>query len=292
VSGVRISYAEGCSVNNADESRIAEAADLARRANVAIVVVGTDLSISDEGRDRRDIGLPGAQEKLVREVFKANPRTVVVLVTGQRLAVNWLQDHVPGIICAWYDGQSQGTAITEALFGDYNPGGRLTTTWYRNLDGIPPLDQYALRDGGRTYWYFEGPVLYPFGFGLSYTTFAYGGLKLSRSSAAAGSRIDVSLTVTNTGRRAGDEVVQLYVHNNDTREKLPRKKLVGFARVSLKPGEKTTVTLPLRIDGEMLGYWDAARHAFTLNPGVIDIMVGGSSEDVRLQGKLRVTGGR
>ena len=292
VSGVRISYAEGCSVNNADESRIAEAADLARRANVAIVVVGTDLSISDEGRDRRDIGLPGAQEKLVREVYKANPRTVVVLVTGQRLAVNWLQDHVPGIICAWYDGQSQGTAIDEVLFGDYNPGGRLTTTWYKSLDGIPPLDRYALREGRRTYWYYEGPVLYPFGFGLSYTSFAYSGLKLSRASAEAGSRIDVSLTVTNTGRRAGDEVVQLYIHNNDTREKLPRKKLVGFARVSLKPGEKTTVTLPLRIDGEMLGYWDAARHAFTLNPGAIDIMVGGSSEDVRLQGKLQVTGGR
>ena len=289
--GVRVDYAAGCAVRGADESGIPVcAAALAKGADVAVVVVGTDLSISNEDRDRSDINLPGVQEKLVQAVFQANPRTVVVLVNGPRLAINWTQANVPGILCAWYDGECQGTAISNVLFGDYNPGGRLTTTWYKDLEGIPSIDQYSLRDGNRTYWYFSGEPLYPFGYGLSYTAFAYSGLKLSQASAAAGAKVQVSLTLANTGARDGEEVVQLYVHNNDPAEKLPQKKLVGFKRVALKAGAKTTVVIPLTVDGETLGYWDAKAHAFRLNPAVIDLMVGSSSQDIRLKGQLQVTG--
>jgi beta-glucosidase len=298
VSGVSIRYAEGCAVGGSDEADIAAAADLARRSDVALVVVGTDLQVSDEGRDRRDIGLPGVQEKLVRAVYQANPKTVVVLVNGQRLAINWIQENVPGILCAWYDGQAQGTAIADALFGDVNPGAKLTTTWFKGLEGIPKIDDYNLRpaaspsaSGGRTYWYFTGPVLYPFGHGLSYTSFAYSDLRLV-GSAAVGSTIDISLSVANSGKREGDEVVQLYIHNNDPKEKLPQKKLVGFKRVTLKPGGKTKVVFSLAVTGESLGYWNAAAHAFTLNPGAIDVMVGSSSADIRLKGKLTVTAGK
>jgi beta-glucosidase len=288
-AAVRIDYAEGCGVSGFDESGISAAAALAKGADIAIVVVGTDLSVSNEERDRESIGLPGVQEELVQAVFKANPRTIVVLVTGPRLAIPWLQDNVPGILCAWYDGQSQGTAIADVLFGDFNPGGKLTTTWYRDLEGIPPIDQYDLRGGNRTYWYFPGPVLYPFGHGLSYTTFQYSGLKLPAGPVAAGSKIQVSLEVANTGKRDGDEVVQLYVHNNDPAEKLPIKKLVGFKRVTVKAGAKTTVVIPLAVDGETMGYWDGSAHAFRLNPAAIDVMVGSSSADIRLKGKLQVT---
>ncbi len=289
--GVFIDYAEGCTVNGRDESGIAAAAALAKKADAAVVVVGTDLSVSNEERDRRTIGLPGVQEKLVQAVFAANPKTVVVLVTGPRLEINWIQENVPGIMCAWYDGQSQGTAIADVLFGDYNPGGKLTTTWYRTLDDIPPIYKYDVREGDRTYWYYKGKPLYPFGYGLSYTTFSYSGLRLSRTSAAAGAAVKVRLTLANTGKRDGDEVVQLYIRNNDPTVKLPQKKLVGFQRVTLKAGQKKTVTIPLTVNGETLGYWDAKAHAFRLNRASIDVMVGGSSEDIRLKGKLRVTAG-
>jgi beta-glucosidase len=290
-SSVRVDYAEGCSVSGNDESGIDAAAALAKKADVAVLVIGTDLHVADEERDRASIALPGVQEKLAQAVLKANPKTVVVLVNGPRLAINWVQGNVPGILCAWYDGQSQGTAIAEALFGDCNPGGKLTTTWFKGLDDVPAIDQYSLRDG-RTYWYYGGQALYPFGFGLSYTTFQYSGLKLSQSAAAAGAKIEVSLTLANTGKRDGDEVVQLYIHNNDPTEKLPVKKLVGFTRVTLKAGKTTTVVIPLKIDGETLGYWDAPAHSFRLNPAAIDILVGSSSQDIRLKGKLTVTSGK
>ncbi|MBN2352982.1 MAG: glycoside hydrolase family 3 C-terminal domain-containing protein [Spirochaetales bacterium] len=289
--GVVVDYVEGCTVGGRDESGIAAAAALAEKADAAVVVVGTDLTVSDEERDRSNIGLPGVQEKLVQAVYAANPKTVVVLVNGPRLEINWIQENAPGILCAWYGGQSQGAAIADVLFGDYNPGGKLTTTWYKTLDDVPAIYKYDVREGNRTYWYYEGEPLYPFGHGLSYTTFAYSGLKLSARAAKAGAAVKVSLTLANTGTREGDEVVQLYIRNNDPAEKLPKKKLVGFERVTLKAGQKKTVTIPLAVNGETLGYWDASAHAFRLNPAAIDVMVGSSSGDIRLTGKLRVTSG-
>ena len=161
-----------------------------------------------EGRDRESLTL--AQEQLVKQVYAVNPKTVVILVSSFPFAINWSQAHVPAILHMTHASQDEGTALAKVLFGDYNPGGHLTTTWPKSLDQLPPMMDYNIRDG-RTYMYFKGEPLYPFGFGLSYTTFRYSNLKTSTPSAAADGTVTVSVDVTNTGARTGDAVVQLYV---------------------------------------------------------------------------------
>lgn len=237
-----------------------------------------------ENHDRKSIDL--AQEDLIREVYKANPKTVVVLVSGFPYAINWTQQNVPAILHTSHSGQEEGTAIADVLFGDYNPAGRLIETWPKSVDQLPPMMDYNIRHG-RTYMYFRGEPLYPFGFGLSYTTFEYSKLRLSSATLPHDSRLTVSLDVTNTGAKDGDEVVQLYVRHLGSKVDRPLKELKGFERVHLARGETRTVSIPL--EAQALAYWNEAKNTFEVEQEPVELMVGSSSADVKLHQRVNVT---
>ena len=253
-----------------------EAGKAVRECETVVAVLGINKSIEREGQDRYDIQLPADQMEFLQEIYKVNPNIVVVLVAGSSLAVNWMDEHVPAIVNAWYPGESGGKAVAEVLFGDYNPGGRLPLTYYRSLDELPPFDDYDITKG-RTYKYFKGDVLYPFGYGLSYTTFKYSNLQVADGE----EEINVSFQLKNSGKYAGDEVAQVYVKLPERDEIMPIKELKGFERVTLKSGENKKVTLKLRKD--LLRYWDEAKDKFVCPSGDYTIMVGASSADIRLQ---------
>ena len=285
-SDVTVNYQQGCPVTGDEEpSAIAAAADLARSSDIAIVFVGTSQDVLREEMDRPDWNLPGAQDALIRAVFTANPKTIVVLVTAGPVAVDWAQENVPAILTAFYDGQEQGTAIADALFGDSNPGGKLTTTWYTGAATLPPIGDYDLRKG-RTYLYYQGTPLYPFGHGLSYTTFSYAKLQVTPTLMAPTDSATISVDVRNTGSRAGDEVVQFYAHDAFASVPRPIKELRGFQRIHLDPGQSQTVTFTLA--AKDLAFWDVTRHAWRVEDGVFDLDVGASSADSRAQGSLVV----
>ncbi|HJS24894.1 MAG TPA: glycoside hydrolase family 3 C-terminal domain-containing protein, partial [Pyrinomonadaceae bacterium] len=191
------------------------------------------------GGDRTDLSLPKPQEALLKAVVATGKPVVVVLLSGSALAVNWANQNAPAILHAWYPGGEGGTAVADVLFGDYNPAGRLPVTFYKSVDQLPPFTDYSM--AGRTYRYFKGDPLYPFGFGLSYTKFAYSKLKFSKS-VKAGEPIKVTFDVKNTGDRDGDEVVQLYLTDVAASAPVPIRALVGFDRISLKTGEKRSMT--------------------------------------------------
>ena len=242
-------------------------------ADVAVAVLGINKSIEREGQDRYDIQLPADQREFIQEIYKLNPNTIVVLVAGSSLAINWIDEHVPAIVNAWYPGEQGGTAVAEVLFGKYNPAGRLPLTYYKSLDALPPFDDYDITKG-RTYQYFTGECLYPFGYGLSYTTFDYKDIRVEDK----GDSVEVSFRVKNAGKMAGDEVSQLYVKTPEAGG--PIKQLKGFARTHLKKGETRTVTITVR--KESLRNWDAAQGKFIVPTGSYRFMVGASSADIRL----------
>jgi beta-glucosidase len=186
---------------------------------------------------------------------------------------------VPAILHITHAAQEQGTAIADALFGDYNPGGRTVQTWPKSLDQLPPIEDYDLRHG-RTYLYFKGEPLYPFGYGLSYTTFSYSSLKLSSPNIPRNGAIDVSVQVKNTGKRAGEEVIQLYARYPKSAVERPLKELKGFQRVKLAAGETKTVRIPL--DAASLAWWNAGQSGWEVESGPVEIMVGSSSADLGL----------
>jgi beta-glucosidase len=277
-------------VTGRGESRaksIEQAADAARGADVAIVFVGTDQTVEQEGRDRRSLGLPGEQLKLVQAVAAVNPRTVVVLQSAGPLTVPWVKENIPAVLQAWWGGEEGGTAIANVLFGEVNPAGRLPHTVYASEEQVPPLDQYDI-DGGFTYMYLKGEPLYAFGHGLSYTTFEYARLHLPDEPLEAGGELAVKVDVKNTGDRAGDEVVQLYVTKLESKLTRPRHQLRGFQRIHLKPGETRTVTFTLPVS--KLACYDEAGHAFVVEPGQYEMQVGSSSADIRTRGRIRVAG--
>ncbi len=283
-----VCYALGCGVTDAiNQAEIDKAVAFAKKSDVAVVVCGTDLSVADESLDRTSINLPGAQEQLIKAVYHANPRTILVLVTGASLSVNWAQDSIPAILCAWYDGQSQGTAIADVIFGDYNPGGKLTTTWYKSVTDLPSMADYDIKHN-RTYMYFNRIPLYPFGYGLSYTAFSYHNLTLSSNSLSPGQSITLSADITNTGEVAGDEIVQLYVHVNSSSVKRPVKELRGFSRVEIQADSTKTVTFEL--NHEDLQYYDEDTRVFSVEDGDVEILIGSSSQDIRLDSQIVVTG--
>ena len=225
----------------------------ARMADVVVMVMGINPSVEGEemdvqaagfrGGDRTDISLPQRQEDLIKEVHALGKPVVLVLLGGSALAVNWADAHVGAILQAWYPGQEGGTAIADVLFGDYNPAGRLPVTFYKSVAQLPPFDDYRMQ--GRTYRYFRGEPLYPFGHGLSYTKFEYDHLKLSATKIKAGEELTVSAEVRNTGERAGDEVVQLYLTDVASSFPVPIRSLAGFSRVRLNPGEQRRVSFTL-----------------------------------------------
>jgi beta-glucosidase len=287
-TAVSVQYEKGAGFTEpGDASAISRAAELARKSDVALLFLGTNLQVEAEGRDRRDLNLPGAQEQLLEAVFAANSKTVLVLMNAGPLAVTWANDHLPAILDAWYPGEAGGTAIARALFGDDNPGGHLPYTVYANLDGVPPQNEYDVSKG-YTYLYFKGLPLYPFGHGLSYTRFDYSHLRVSAKSIPSTGRVDVSFDIKNTGERGGSDVAQLYTHQQRSAVAQPIKSLRAFERVTLQPGEVRHLhfTLP----ASQLAFWDIHSKSFAVEPGMFNLMVGASSEDIRLREHLSITG--
>jgi beta-glucosidase len=299
LQGIREKVGPNVHVEYAKDDEDGAASKAARAADVAVVVVGNhptcdagweQCPVPSDGKeavDRRSITLE--QEELVRRVYAANPNTVVVLKSSFPYAVNWTQANVHAILHLTHSSQEEGHGLADVLFGDYDPAGRLVQTWPASIEQLPPMMDYDIRHG-RTYMYFKAAPLYPFGHGLSYTTFAYSNLRAAAVHRSPTSPVVVSVDVKNIGRRAGEEVVQLYVKHLDSKVERPLKELKGFARVALRPGETKTVQLTLK--QEQLAYWDAARHRFTVEDGRVLIMVGSSSADIRLEKAVRVVGRR
>jgi beta-glucosidase len=267
------------------EEELRKATEAAKKADVAIVYVGTTLEVEAEGRDRTALSLPGNQEELVRAVLTANPRTVVVELNAGPLTIPWIKQHVPAILEAWWAGEEGGNAIADVIFGDVNPGGRLPQTVYASENQVPPQDEYDVTKGF-TYMYLNGEPLFPFGHGLSYTQFKYSKLQVASKQIPTNGKVTVSVDVKNTGKREGDEVVQLYVRDVKCSVKRPTKELRGFERISLKPGEQRTVTFT--VPGEQLAFYDEKTHGFVVEPGAFEFMVGSSSADIRLKSPIDV----
>lgn len=253
-----------------------EAGKAARNSDMTIAVLGINKSIEREGQDRNDISLPKDQEEFIKEIYKINPNTIVVLVAGSSLAINWINDSIPAIVNAWYPGEQGGTAVAEVLFGDYNPAGRLPLTYYKSLDQLPPFDDYDVTKG-RTYQYFKEKPLYPFGYGLSYTKFAYKKLNIEEKD----NYFNVSFDIQNVGKQDGDEVAQLYIKLPDSGTIMPIKQLKGFERNRIAKGKIQKIEM--KLDKKDLRYWDEKSKQFVIPKGKYIFMIGASSEDIRLQ---------
>jgi beta-glucosidase len=274
-----------------------EALDAARDAEAVIFVGGLTGDVEGEemevsypgfaGGDRTDLRLPKPQQRLLEALHATGKPVVLVLTTGSAIAVDWAKQNLPAILVAWYPGQRGGSAVADVLFGDANPAGRLPVTFYKADEKLPAFDDYAMR--GRTYRYFGGEPLYPFGHGLSYTDFAYSELKLDRSNAGKNDQVRISLKVKNSGARAGDEVVQLYLHPIKPQRERAIRELRGFQRVSLQPGEERTVSFVVTPAAD-LRHYDDQRDAYAVDPGEYEVQVGASSTDIRLSQGFRVTG--
>jgi beta-glucosidase len=260
-----------------EQGTIAGAAELARGADVAIVCIGTDQSVEHEGRDRKTLGLTGAQEELVKAVLATNPRTIVVQMTAGPLTVPWLKEHAPAMLQAWWGGEEGGHALADVLFGDTNPAGRLPHTVYASEEQVPTQDEYDISKGF-TYMYVKGEPLYPFGHGLGYTTFEYSDIK------ASGTPLVVTAMVKNTGSRAGDEVAQLYLVPPKSDAVRPRLMLRGFQRMTLQPGESQEVRFT--VPEEKLAFWNTEVKRFDVQRGDWGVRVGASSSDIRLRGNF------
>jgi beta-glucosidase len=231
----------------------AEALKAAKEVDTVVLVLGLSSKLEGEemtvrepgflGGDRTDIKLPARQEALLQAVAATGKPIVLVLLSGSALAVNWADTHVAAIVQAWYPGEEGGAAIADVLFGDYNPAGRLPMTFYKSLDQLPPFESYAM--DGRTYRFFNGQPLYPFGHGLSYTKFTYSGFSVSSPRVSPGDSVTVSATVENSGSRSGDEVVQLYLTDVQASVRMPIRSLAGIERVHLQPGERRVVSFTI-----------------------------------------------
>ncbi len=296
-SGVKVLYARGSGIMETDnpDASLAEAVAAAKQADVAILFVGTNQLLEREGLDREFLNLPPVQIALVRQVMNANPKTVIVLLNGGPISL--APPYAGGgqrpnaqrystVLDMFWAGEEGGTAIADVLFGDYNPAGRMPYTVYGSERSLPPMTEYDISKGF-TYMYIKDKPVFAFGRGLSYTTFDYSNLALSSSSIAGDGSVKVSVDVQNSGSRAGEEVVQLYVHSNDASATEPHEQMQGFERINLAPGEKKTVTFALPI--EQLSSWDINKRAYAIHPGAYDVLVGSASDDIRAKGSLTVT---
>lgn len=294
--GVTVTYAQGCEITSDDESGFVEAVSIARSATVAIVVVGDKAGLTDEcttgeARDRASLGLLGAQDRLVQAIVETGTPAVVVLVSGRPVSMPWIAEHAPAIIEAWLPGEEGAQAVADVLFGDYNPAGRLPITVPRTVGQVPT--HYSHKpSGGRSHW--KGPYvdesnlpLYAFGYGLSYSRFEYGDLQCSRTTIGVHDTLEVSCTIANVGDRAGEEVVQLYVHDREASVTRPVLELRGFSRLHVEPGERKRVVFTL--SAHQLGFYNRDM-AYVVEPGDIELYVGASSDDIRLTGKFTIIG--
>jgi beta-glucosidase len=292
IKAIRLGYLAPVAADAIDR-----AADLAARSDVALLFVGLNADWEGEGIDRPDMELVGDQVELIERVAAANPNTVVVLQTGSPITMPWL-DRVPAVLQAWYPGQECGNAIADVLFGAVNPSGKLPQTFPVRLEDNPAYINYP-GDNGRVrygegiyvgYRYYEKKrvaPLFPFGFGLSYTDFAYANLSLNTDTFSTDQHLTVTIDVTNTGDRAGQEVVQLYVRDAASRVSRPDKELKAFAKLSLVPGEMKTASFAL--DRQSLAFWDDADHTWLAEAGDFDLLIGSSSADIRARAPFRLT---
>ena len=295
LEGIRKAVGPGVPVHHATNNDFSDALRIARESDVCIVCTGnhptgdagwaevTLASYGKEAVDRRLLELE--YEKDIQRIFQANPRTVVVLISSFPYAIVWTQENVPAIVHLTHGGQELGHALADVLFGAYNPAGRLVQTWPRSIDQLPPMMDYDIRHG-RTHLYFEGEPLYPFGFGLSYTSFRYRDLRTSADSMAKDGSITVTVEIENDGERSGEEVVQMYVRYRSSAVTRPRKELKGFRRVLVDRGEVKSVAMTLAAAD--LAYWDVARQCFTIESGEIEVMVGRSSAQIELSKVVRI----
>jgi len=274
-------------IEETDEALMARAIDLAKTVDQVVLVMGTNRFVSNEEADAEDLNWPGMQGELIKKVYEANPNVILVTVKGFQIKLNWEDENLPAIVEAWYAGQEQGHAIADVLFGDYNPGGRLPVTYYKTEDHLPHIGDYDITKG-RTYWFFDKEPLYPFGYGLSYTTFKYSNLTVNAKefSNAKDMEILVSLDVSNTGQVGGDEVVQLYVKDIESSVIQPEKELREFKRISIAAGETKTVQLQLSYDD--FTFWNENTGDFDIEEGKFEIQVGGSSQDIRLSERIEI----
>ncbi|WP_418214670.1 glycoside hydrolase family 3 N-terminal domain-containing protein [Bacteroides difficilis] len=278
-----------------EQEEIEKAVSQTKQADVAVVVLGGGQRTCGENKSRSSLALPGRQLDLLKAVVATGKPVVLVLINGRPLSINWADKFVPAILEAWYPGSKGGKAVADVLFGDYNPGGKLTVTFPKTVGQIPfnfPCKPSSQIDGGKNPG-LNGNMsrvngaLYPFGFGLSYTTFEYSDLKISPAIITPNQKTYVTCKVTNTGKRAGDEVVQLYVRDVLSSVTTYEKNLAGFERVHLKPGETKEITFP--IDRKALELLNADMH-WVVEPGEFTLMIGASSTDIRLNGTLTVSG--
>ena len=276
-------------------SPYAEAVEVAKQSDAVVLVLGLSSQLEGEemtvhepgflGGDRTDINLPARQQGLLEAVAATGKPVVLVLLNGSALAVNWADEHVSAIVEAWYPGEEGGTALADVLFGDYNPAGRLPVTFYKGIAQLPPFENYSME--GRTYRYFRGDPLYPFGFGLSYTRFKYGSLKLSAAKVRVGEGLTVSTEVQNTGDREGDEVVEVYLSHVAASVPVPIRSLVGINRISLKPGERRSISFTLT--PEQLSVIDNSGRR-VVEPGEFLITVGGKQPGFKGHADAATTG--
>jgi beta-glucosidase len=273
------------------------AAVLAKASDVALVFVGLNGEWESEGMDRPYLDLPGKQDALIEQIAAANKNTVVVLNTGSPITMPWLSS-VAAVVQAWYPGQECGNAIADVLFGDTNPSGKLPQTFPVRLEDNPAYLNYPGENGKVHYgeglfvgyrYYDKKHIapLFPFGFGLSYTTFSYSSLRLSVQQIGLDDTLQVSVDVTNTGEQAGKEVVQLYIRDVVASLQRPDKELKAFAKVHLEPGECKTVTLSL--DRSALAYYDDLAHKWVAEAGEFEVLVGASSQDIRASATFALT---
>jgi beta-glucosidase len=277
-----------------DQNPYEQAIEFTRQADVAIFVGGLSPSLEGEemyvtypgfkGGDRTDISLPETQTKLLKAMYATGKPVIFVMLTGSALAVNWEQENLPAILCGWYPGQ-HGDAVADVLFGTYNPAGRLPVTFYKSVDQLPAFEDYSMQ--GKTYRYFKGEPLYPFGHGLSFTTFKYSDIKINKSKVKADDAVEVSFNLTNTGKIDGDEVAQLYVHDVESTLPMAIKQLRGFQRVSLKAGQSQKVTFKLNPKEDM-SYYDVNKRDYAVEPGTFEIQIGASSADIRVKDIITV----
>ena len=273
------SWADGLQEDISSEDLKREAMEASRKADIVIMVMGITPRLEGEemkvnvegfrGGDRTRIDLPDVQEDLIHSVASVGKPVVLVLLNGSALAIDWEKENIPAIVEAWYPGQAGGEAIADVIFGDYNPGGRLPVTYYRSVNDLPPFEDYSMNN--RTYRYFEGEVLYPFGYGLSYTSFSYSKMK-ARKSIQAGENLEISVNVKNTGKTEGDEVVQIYLSDLSSQYPVPLRSLKGFKRIHLQPGQQVKVTFLL--PPEAFSVIDD-KNLRVVNPGNFEVAVGG-----------------
>lgn len=277
--------------NKADSAVIA-----ARKADAVIVCIGNDPLcnnlgwavnyVPSQGReavDRQAITLE--QEDLAKVVYTTNPKTVLVLMSSFPYAINWSKEHIPAILHITHSSQELGNGLADVLFGSVSPAGRLVQTWTASIEELPPMLDYNIRNG-RTYMYDSHDPLFPFGYGLSYTTFNYTDLKVDRKNIKDGETLNITFKLRNTGNYDGDEVAQLYVSFPDSKVDRPTKALKGFKRIFIPKGQVIDVTIPLKADE--LKYWDVDRKAFVLEKGKLNFFLGGSSVDARLNGQIEI----